>query len=413
MKRVLLAFGWVLISILAWKLADQYIFCPVYEFKEPQVFTGDSVYNPYVNFNSSNYYRANFHSHSNFGLGVTNGKGVSKDIWTTYDKLGYTFHSISQYQYIDHYNDSNSSFISAYEHGYNIKKSHQLVLGATSVEWKDYIFPQTLNNKQELLSRLAKDTGNVIILNHPDLRTGYEKQDLKYLHYYDCMEVLNPSAISISHWDTALSSGNRVFVVANDDVHDIFNENQVGRFCTLVSAPNKFSREALNSLKKGTCIAMWVPYSQGETLEKKKRKFDESRIALKNLAVQNDSMEVVFSEVVKNVEVYGQNGIKVFSDSNIQKLKIAFTKSSTYFRTEYTTSDGIKYFLNPIIRYKRNFESRKSIAEAFVKKVNRNNMAGLIFILVWSNFQLIVILKLLKVKSKSFFSRLLNKRVNV
>lgn len=409
MKRVFFTISWLIISLLAWKLADQYIFCPVYEFKEPHSFSGDSVYNPYANFNSINYYRANFHSHSNFGLGVTNGKGVSKDIWTTYDKLGYAFHSISQYQYIDRYNDSNSSFISAYEHGYNIKKSHQLILGATSVEWKDYIFPQTLNNKQEVLSRLAKDTGNVIILNHPDLRSGYEKQDLKYLHYYDCMEVLNPSANSISHWDTALSAGKKIFLVANDDVHDIFNENQVGRFCTLVSAPNKISREALNSLKNGSSIAMWIPYSQGESFDIKKQKFEESKITLKSLDVQNDSMELVFSDVVKNVEVYGQNGIKVFSASNIQGFKIHFPKWAAYYRTEYITSDGIKYLLNPIIRFKTNLESRKSIAESYVKKVNRNNMAGILFILIWSNFQLIVILKLLKVKFKSIFSKIFNK----
>jgi len=154
---------------------------------------------------------------------------------------------------------------------------------------------------------------------------------------------------------------------------------------------------------------MWIPYSQGESFDIKKQKFEESKITLKSLDVQNDSMELVFSDVVKNVEVYGQNGIKVFSASNIQGFKIYFPKWAAYYRTEYITSDGIKYLLNPIIRFKTNLESRKSIAESYVKKVNRNNMAGILFILIWSNFQLIVILKLLKVKFKSIFSRIFNK----
>jgi hypothetical protein len=60
-----------------------------------------------------------------------------------------------------------ANYLPTYEHGYNIRKTHQLVLGSSEVPSLDYLFPQTSHNKQHVLSHLA-GSDNMLILNHPE-----------------------------------------------------------------------------------------------------------------------------------------------------------------------------------------------------------------------------------------------------
>ena len=77
--------------------------------------------------------------------------------------------------------------------------------------WKDYLLPQTLNNKQDIINRLSADTNALVIVNHPIVRNGYSVQDFQYLTHFSCIDVLSPSCISTTMWDAALSAGKPVF----------------------------------------------------------------------------------------------------------------------------------------------------------------------------------------------------------
>jgi hypothetical protein len=367
---------------------DQYVLSPRYEFLLTEKFSGNKIYNPYQSINPNHYTPANFHAHATLGFGLFNGKGTANEIWNRYSQMGYGFHSVSQYQNIDKNFDTAQNYIPVYEHGYNLKKTHQLVINASHVTWKDYILPQTIANKQTILSQMAEDTSALIVLNHPDLLNGYTAEDLKYLKNYDCIELLNPAAKSFSHWDTALSNGNRIYAIGNDDLHDIHNNNQLGRFCNLIYSPNTEAKEAIASLKTGSNIVMWLPQVTGESIFQKIRKIKQRHLSLKNIEIIDDQMHINFDQPVKSIDIYGQGGSLVYHGSNNKHVIVPFSSDSSYLRCIYETYDGIKYILNPVYRYKHQLESRNFIAGTYLKKMPGNDLFGLILISLWIVFSM-------------------------
>lgn len=364
-------------------LVDQYVLSPTYEFLSTEKFSGDSIYNPYKSINPQHYTPSNFHAHATLGLGLMNGKGTSNEVWKKYNELGYGFHAISQYQFIDKTFDTAQNYVPVYEHGYNFKKTHQLVINANHVTWKDYIFPQTLENKQAILSQLAEDTSAFIVLNHPDLLQGYRASDLKFLKNYDCLELLNPAASSFAQWDTALSNGNNVSVIGNDDLHDIHNNDQVGRFCNLIQAPSRSTIEAMSSLKKGNNVIMWLPQVTGESLKEKLSKIRNRQFCLQSMDVLNDQLQVSFDKNVKQLEMIGQGGSIVWEGKNIHRATIPFTRDSSYLRCVFETYDGIKYILNPVFRHKNGIHSRNFIAGTYLKKMPGNSILAYFLFGLW------------------------------
>src|ERR1700712_3836331 len=132
-----------LASIVILAVTDQYLFCPVYTFPSPKAFAGDSLYNPYASALPRNWVKCNFHAHVHCWKGVTNGHGNATYANYLYSNLHYGVHAISNYQSIDTSASKLPSYVTAYEHGYNMMKNQQLVLGANKVCWKDYLLPQT------------------------------------------------------------------------------------------------------------------------------------------------------------------------------------------------------------------------------------------------------------------------------
>lgn len=357
------ALGSIIPAFFLYLLVDQYIFCPTYVFEVPKPFSGDSIYNPYDGFNSGEWTLANFHAHTSSWLGVTNGKGDAKDVYEGYDSMGYGIHLISEYQKINRYGDTGRNHINAYEQGYNLPKSHRLVIGARKVIWKDYFFPQTLSNKQDMLNRLTADTGTVIVLNHPAMRIGYSPADLKFLSNYDCMEVLNSYKVTFDYWDTALSNGKMVSIVGNDDTHNAGNRNAIGKFATLVHAPNGESKEVLRSLRMGRTIGVWIPHEKPIPFKEKSALLRKSGPAIESMRVDSGMLRLKFSANVYGLCLVGQGGRKMMETGETRELIYPIKKEDTYLRVAYTTSDSIRYFLNPILRYDgRTIGNRKSVA---------------------------------------------------
>ncbi len=388
MKIVLHIGVYLLVTFFFCIIVDQYVFSPKYEFLLTEKFSGDKICNPYKSINPNHYTPANFHAHATLGFGLFNGKGSANEIWNRYSQMGYGFHSVSQYQHIDKSFDTAKNYIPVYEHGYNLKKTHQLIINASHVTWKDYFLPQTLANKQTILSQIAEDTSALIVLNHPDLLNGYTNNDLKYLKNYDCIELLNPAANSFSQWDTALSNGNHVYAVGNDDLHDIHNNNQLSRFCNLIYAPTKDAKEAIASLKNGSNIVMWLPQVTGETIFEKIQKIKKSNLSLNNIEIMHDNMHVNFVHPVKSIDIFGQGGSLVYHGNNSLHVTVPFSSDSSYLRCVFETYDGIKYILNPVYRYKHQLESRNFIASTYLKKMPGNDIFSLILISLWIVFSI-------------------------
>ncbi|MEN9950971.1 MAG: hypothetical protein RLY85_1723 [Bacteroidota bacterium] len=366
MKRVFLLLGLSLPAFILWKCVDQYVLCPTYNFAEPKPFHGNVIVNPYANTNLTDVSVANFHAHTKFWSGLTNGKGMPADLYRRYDSLGHEFHAVSQYHHIDTFGSRQSNYVPAYEHGYNIKKTHQLVIGARQILWKDFIFPQTIHNKQEVLVNLAKDSGNIVVLNHPAIRDGYTTADLKKLHYYDYIELLNPSAQSIKHWDTILSAGKRIYAMGNDDIHNVFNNDAIGRFVTFVYGAEGHTDGMMKSLKQGATAAVWLPQIPSQQLMEKRERLEAIQQVLNSVIVRNNQLEIRLNDVVDEIRLVSDRGeIKKVVQST-SELTAELLPKESYWRAELLLKDGTRIFLNPLLR------------QTDEKLIARNEVAALI-----------------------------------
>src|SRR5436190_23115457 len=123
----------VLISFIIWIAVKQYLFCPSFSFRIQKPFSGRLFYDPYDSIDPGHWVKCNFHAHTNAWHGFTRGKGTAKDVYRAYDSMHYGIHCVSDYQSINKTYANAPGYISAYEHGYNEGKTHQLVLGSNEV----------------------------------------------------------------------------------------------------------------------------------------------------------------------------------------------------------------------------------------------------------------------------------------
>lgn len=365
-KRLLLI---VFLSVLIWIVINQYLFCPSFSYPHPQPFSGSSFYNPYDSCNSDRWVKCNFHAHTNAWYGITNGRGTAKDVYHVYDSMNYAVHCVSDYQRINNVYASTPDYIPTYEHGYNAGKTHQLVLGSSEVEWLDYLLPQLLNNKQDVLNHLA-GANNIVIVNHPSSFHGYNASDFRYLTNYQCMEVLNPYAISMDCWDTALSNGKPVFIVGNDDEHNIFSKNCVAKMCTWINVTSTNQKPVLNALRKGECYGMILG------------KDDKALPVLNYLKIMGDTIVVKMSETANHISFVGQNGkiLKVINDSSSAFYIIK--PGDHYVRTVIDYPFGRKILLNPVFRYNKTY-NRTAFAQINLLQTSIKRISGLLIFVIW------------------------------
>lgn len=363
MKKVAQYFLLLLIIVFVYVTVNQYFFSKKYYFLSPKPFMGQKFYNPYIDLKGTKVHVANFHAHAQNGL--LNGKGTGYDIINKYNSIGVDIVGISQYQKIDQSNQVNEQYIPVYEHGVNLEKSHQLVIGAKKILDRDFISLQTLNNKQAILEKLAHDSQTVIALAHPGLNGGYKVEDVKYLHYYDHIEVLSPFANSISYWDTALTSGKPVFALGNDDIHDVNDDNELGRFLNLIYL-NEKDESVVNVLKEGRTCVLWLKQETGESLYQKKVKIEQSKNVFSKLTVQSDTTTVFFNQKIEKLDIYTNYGRLAKSFTSDSVFQFIFPTESSYIRCEATLFNGSKLLLNPVFRSSDNVLNKYKMATNFL-----------------------------------------------
>jgi hypothetical protein len=383
MKKFVRRFFILFIVFLFFLFLDQYVLSAKYSFADPEPFRGNDLVNPYSTVELKDVAVANFHGHTKIWAGLTNGKGSASDLHRRYDSLGHDFHAVSQYHFIDTTYKSKSNYVAAYEHGYNLKKTHQLIVGSRKVVWKDYFFPQTIHNKQDLLIRLAKDTGNIVVLNHPAIRNGYSLSELTRLHYYDYIELLNPSAQSIAHWDTILSAGKKVFAMGNDDVHDVFNNNALGRFVTLIYGAGNNGKKMLSALKIGAAASVWLPQINDEKLEQKRIRISRIKNMLKSVQVSDQFLSFELKECVDSIKLITDHGRLKKMVVESKQLSDELLKKESYWRVEVFCSDGTRIFYNPV--YRKNSEdaiARNQYGMLFVRQKKESEEMAYFFALI-------------------------------
>ena len=348
--RIVIKFFLGICILIVIILTLQYLVTPKFTYPEPAVFAGDYIYNPYRNFDPAKWRMANFHAHTRKIFDQSNSASKSNILLDSiYKFFDYDISNISDYQYINLYEGKNKWFIPVYEHGYQYYKNHQLVLNAKKVSWLDFPFRQTLNNKQFIINKLKKDASTLITVVHPFYRKAYSLNDFKYLTNYNCLEIANSKRLFTTYYDTALSFGHPVFIMADDDSHDMNNIEDVCSSFNLINT-DMVSDSILNSLRTGRSIGVKFNLSSFKTNEEKKAgllKLPE----IESITFKSDTLAVSLNMSVNSIKFIGQNGIEKKRVINCSTGSYFFNKEDTYIRTEIECNDGTIFFLNPLFRY--------------------------------------------------------------
>src|SRR5207244_394765 len=141
-------------------------------------------------------------------------------------------------------------YIPIYEHGYNLNKVHQLVFGKNPIVYSDIMLFQSLDNKQYIINE-EKNNSAIVAIAHPDVKDAYSKTEMQKLSGYDMLEVLNCNKIATRDWDEVLSSGKAVWIIADDDCHDISKPGETGVSWTMVNADTKNCGDVMQALWSG------------------------------------------------------------------------------------------------------------------------------------------------------------------
>ena len=323
---------------------------PYYNFRESKPFHGNKIYNPYESKYPIKWLKANFHAHSDKWKALTPAcSSTPEEIIAAYKNFGYDIAEISDYQHINNYNNKSETYIPCYEHGFNKRKTHQLCLNAENVLWFDYPFYQTINHKQCIIN-LLKSENNLVVLAHPDLKSAYSFNDIKYLCNYDLIEVLNRASESTELWDAVLSAGKAKFLLADDDVHDVKDISLIGRCCTFVGSEDTKKENILNALKTGCAIGVDMKDKPNENLTSRLKKHKEI-ILPKSIKIIKDSLILEMNDSVQSIAFIGQNGRGHITDFNGKIAKCSINTNDTYIRTVIYEKDDIRVFLNPVYRY--------------------------------------------------------------
>jgi len=297
----------IIIAALLVVITVEYITCPVYDFMPGKPFSGEQFYNPYDSIDPVQWRKGNFQIQSYAWGGVTSGRGNTNEaIHALYKSLGYDIIGTSDYQKINRFGEGSPGYVAVYEHGYGIQKSHQVLLGARRVLWRDYPFFQTIHNKQHIIESLRRDNA-LIYLAHPLLRNGYSISDMKVLTGFDGIEVLNNYRFSIDHWDAALSEGNYVTIMGNDDAHDISNHDEIGHHCTFINTPDLSQGSILEALKRGRAYGAMIWRPLGETIRDKIRRTSILPELVRH-DISGDTLFVQFDSVASEIRFIGQGG---------------------------------------------------------------------------------------------------------
>ncbi len=351
MKGILKYTLYIILGFVAIVVAIS-LFRPSYSFDEPKPFHGTYLHNPYKDMNPDNWIQANFHAHTRQFGGFTNGRvNTNEMVDSVYSVLGFDHIGISDYNKINYYDSVNPSFIPTYEHGYGIFKIHQLCLGAEKVRRLDYFAFQNLSMKQHTLNRLAKHS-RLVVPAHPSfVKQGYLVEDMKYLSNYNLMEVLNGFVISTAHWDTALSNGHLVYLIGNDDSHDVKDITEVAFRFTMVNAPENEAEQLLQSLESGNAVGVDFPLIWGEALVKKMKRLKQDLPYITQVDLRGDTLLISASKPFSKIRFIGQGGEELDVQNDNHTAFYVVKAEDTYVRTEVEFKDGTTLYLNPITRH--------------------------------------------------------------
>lgn len=315
-------------------------------------FAGPIWFNPYDGIDGSEWKLGSFQVQSDAWSGVTNGRAnTPQRIFEVYGELGYDIITISDYMAINEFTTPDRPFVRVYEHGYGAFKTHQVCLGAHTITSLDYPLFQTRSNKQHILDRL-REASKAVAIAHPSLRNAYSLEDMAYLTGYQLLEASSKFRMSLSHWDAALTAGKPIWILSNDDAHDLNKPWEFGRNATMVHTASLEEDDVIDALVSGRSYA-FIPGKGENCTHEQKVAHLADRSSLLACRIVGDSLLVQASLPIRSVRFIGQNSDTLLLQSwpnGAAAVEYRLRPQDAYVRTELELTNGDRFLLNPFFR---------------------------------------------------------------
>jgi len=313
-----------------------YLFTTIYIFPPSLPFSGNHIYNPYQELPDSSF-KANFHAHSKAWKGITHGGNTEKEIFDAYIERGYDVATISNYHNISTYaKDKTDLYFPGYEHGYNILKSHYLVINAENVSFFDFPMWQSSSHQQYVLNKI-KEKNKFVAIAHPKFGGGRSLEDMQKLVNYDFTEVLNHYRVSDEYWDHGLSAGRLSWIIGNDDIHAT-SDDPIFRIWNIIHANERNQDIIMSSLKAGKNYAIESYNTQTENLLLSCQMKDSVTFAIR------------LRNIADSIQIIGQGGNLKKSVIQSDTIQYSFQHDDSYLRVVVHNSQS-RLYLNPLVRY--------------------------------------------------------------
>ncbi|MDD8019387.1 MAG: hypothetical protein PHP42_13525, partial [Bacteroidota bacterium] len=150
---------------------------------------------------------------------------------------------------------------------------------------------------------------------------------------------LNHLRTSTAHWDSALSAGKPVWLIAGDDSHSSSSILECGRTWTMVNVEEKTPDNVLSSLQTGRAYG-----ASGM--------FADNRNMLRSVEVKDSIVRVQFEDTIDVIAAIADGGKIKKEVRHSSTMECTFSANDSYLLFEaYDTVHQFNIYLNPLIRY--------------------------------------------------------------
>lgn len=320
----------------------------VYNFRNPTPFSGNDIFNPYRNIDTTiGWKRAALHTHSRVEGIFNECDFTPKQIRDEYRSYGYEVVHFSNHN--EHTKHPTEGMVHIYEHGYNIAKLHIHVYGSDDVMLFDPILPLFDFQRQFKLNLLAEDA-DIVQLNHPRRTKGLDRESMERLSGYRIMELSRIIEEEQREWDWALSAGRYSYGIYTDDMHFLDRTDCVARRSTMLNTPSESYDDVVTTLKDGSYYSLYTPdYGNGNKDVKVAMNLNVPRI--RTVGESDGVIYVSFSRAADSIRFTGQNQKVLHTVYRSDTASYAMQSNDSYARITAYFADGERIYTNAFARY--------------------------------------------------------------
>lgn len=344
LRGVVTIFVVAILAILATSLS------PIYRFSEAQPFEGEDIYNPYSDYDTTQMWRrANMHTHTRVEGIFNECRHTPEEVIAEFKRYGYDIVTFSNHNEITTIGAAEECGVRAYEHGYNILKSHTLVYGSEKVLRYDMLMPILVSQRQFMLNLLSRDA-DIVQMNHPLRTTATTDNHMRKLSGYQLVELDSGRSTENEYWDVALSAGHYVLGVANDDMHYPDRSNRIAVRCNFL-AMDALERDVLyEALRSGCFYAMRVPdYGRGDWAQKEER--NAKLPYVKNIGLRDSDIYITLSERADSIKFTGAHHRTLYCATQSAEATMTLPSDEPYARITAYFPSGEVIYSQPFARY--------------------------------------------------------------